>query len=103
MNAHDNTPNKPSNDRDAVVIPLPRTAPDDDIESLPPTGSDQAVWRYYQGRKRGANRSFSGHATSVGGAEGERLRGELAAVIGELLDWAARQSHNESIEDGEAA
>jgi hypothetical protein len=40
--------------------------------------------------------------TRIGGAEGERLRGELAAVIRDLLEWAAQQSDNtHSGDDGD--
>ncbi|HEX5401751.1 MAG TPA: hypothetical protein VFX16_05560 [Pseudonocardiaceae bacterium] len=93
----------PEDDHDAVVIPLPRNASDDYLEDLPQSGSDQPVWWYDQERKHGGDRRFSGHINHVYGAEAERLRGQLADVISELLDWAARQSHNESTEDGEAA
>jgi hypothetical protein len=101
-------PNDPhddhDSDRDAVVIPLPRQAPDDYLEDLLQTDSDQQVWWYDQKRKRG-DRRYSGHVNHIHGAEGERLRGEFAAVIGELLDWAAQQVQNQpdSTENGEAA
>ncbi|MGQ0773481.1 MAG: hypothetical protein ACT4NY_03535 [Pseudonocardiales bacterium] len=103
MHTHDNTPDN-ADDRDAVVIPLPRQAPDNDIENLPETGSDQPVWWYDQRRKRGGDRKYSGHVNHIHGTEAERVRGELADVIRELLDWAARQQSDEqSTEDGEAA
>jgi hypothetical protein len=91
------------NDQDSVVIPLPRFVPDNDIEDLPKTGFDQQAWWYYQGRKRGGDRRYSGHVNRIHGAEAERLRGELADVICDLLDWTARQSDDQSTEDGEAA
>lgn len=103
MHAHDNTPDHADDDRDEVVIPLPRKAPDDDIENLPHTASDQPVWWYEQKRKRGGDCSYSGHVNHVHGAEAERLRGELADVIRDLLDWATQQSSDQSTEDGEAA
>ncbi|WP_139320805.1 hypothetical protein [Saccharomonospora sp. CUA-673] len=111
MYPHQNTPNEPDHnptgsgdDHDRVVIPLPRKAPEDDVENLPKIAPDQDVWWYDQKQKRGGDRRFSGHINRVGGTEGERLRGELAAVIRDLLHWAAeQQSRDESTEDGEAA
>lgn len=91
------------NDQDSVVIPLPRFVPDNDIESLPKTGLDQPVWWYDQQRKRGSDRRYSGHVNRIHGAEAERLRGQLTDVIGDLLDWTARQSNDQFTEDGEAA
>jgi hypothetical protein len=44
MHGHDNSLDDHDDDRLAVVIPLPRKVPDDDIESLPEIGSDQPVW-----------------------------------------------------------
>jgi hypothetical protein len=90
MNAHDNTPDNPGDDRDAVVIPLTRKA-FDGIENLPETGSGQLVWWYDQKRKRGGDRTYSSHVNHIHGADAERLRGELADVIRDLLDWAAQQ------------
>lgn len=112
MCPHTNTPHEPhdndtgtGNDHEGVVVPLPRKAPDDDVENLPKTGHEQDVWCYDQQQKRVRSRRFSGHINRVGGAEGQRLRGELAAVIRDLVYWAAEQPSrdDESIEDGEAA
>jgi len=104
MHSHDNTPDNPHDEHEAVVIPLPRKAPDNDIENLPETGSDQPVWWYDQRRKRGEDRHYSGHVNHIYGTEAERVRGELADVIRDLLDWAAQQqSGDHSTEDGEAA
>lgn len=104
MNAHDHTPDNADDDRDAVVIPLPRKAPDEDIDNLPHTCSDQPVWWYDQTRERCGDRRYSGHVNHIHGAEAERLRRELADVIRDLLDWAARRSTgDQSTEDGEAA
>ena len=101
------THNNPGDDQDAVnavVIPLPRKAPDNDIANLPRTGSDQPVWWYGQLRKRGGDRRYSGHINHSHGTEAEQARAQLADVIRELLDWAAhQQSGDHSIEDGEAA
>jgi hypothetical protein len=103
MNAHDNTPDNPGDDRDAVVIPLTRKA-FDGMESLPGTGSGQPVWWYDQNRKRRADRTYSGQVNHIHGAEAERLRGELADVIRDLLVWAAQQhTGDQSTEEGEAA
>ena len=57
------------------------------------TPSDQAIWSYTGRSERGRDRHFTGHVTHLGGAAGERLRGELAAVISELLRWAATASN----------
>src|SRR5690606_41172415 len=103
MHALNNIPDNADDDRDAVVIPLPRNAPDNDIENLPETGSDQPVWWYDQRRKRGEDRHYSRHVNHIYGTEAERVRGELADVIRDLLDWAAQQSGDPSTEDGEGA
>ncbi|WP_190818676.1 hypothetical protein [Saccharopolyspora pogona] len=84
------------------IIPSPRPAPDDGIESLGRTGSEQAVWWYDQKLIRSGERRFSGHINTIGGTEGDRLRSELSAVTRDLLTWAAQQA-TESSEDGEAA
>ena len=74
------------------------------------TDHDQGGWWYDHTQQQGGARRFSGHVNHVGGAEGERLRAELATVIRDLLEWAAEHSHTaeqpsrvESTEDGEAA
>jgi hypothetical protein len=58
--------------------------------------------QYNQIRNRTKNWTFSGHVRYVSGTEGDRLRGELAAVIRDLLDWAATQ-RAEQADDQEAA
>lgn len=99
MHTHDN----PDHDPDAVAIPRPRKRPDDDIDNLPKMAGDQPVWWYDQNRKRGRDYCYSGQINHISSAEGERLRGELADVIRDLLDWAAQQqTDKESTEDGEA-
>jgi len=50
---------------------------------------DQETWEYAGHSERGRVQQYTGHVTYLGGAAGERLRGELAAVIEELLRWAA--------------
>lgn len=103
------TPNEPDHhhcgrgDHTPVLIPQPRQAPDDDGQNLPITTSDQVVWWYDQTRKCGGNRRFSGHVNLIGGAEGDRLRSDLSAVIRDLLQWSAEQYRDQSTEDGETA
>ncbi|MGW4211715.1 hypothetical protein ACWEIJ_27240 [Lentzea sp. NPDC004789] len=83
-------------------IPPPRKPPIGDTESLRDNGSRLNERQYNQIRNRTKNWTFSGHVRYVSGAEGDRLRGELAAVIRDLLDWAATQ-HAEQADDQEAA
>jgi hypothetical protein len=98
--------NDPGNNRDDgdwahLGIPSPRPAADDDMGSLPEIVSGDPVWRYDQPRTRGRNnRHYRGHIDRIGGAEGDRLGGSLAAIIRDLLDWAKRRTENESREDG---
>lgn len=77
--------------RDATDIPAPRPAPDDNVENLPEIGSDSHVWCYDQHSTRGRRRRFTGQVTRIGGAEGDRLRADLAAITYDLLDWAHQQ------------
>lgn len=66
------------------------TAPSEvDPGSLLNSPSDQVIWQYDGHSERGRVRRYSGHVTYLGGAAGERLRGDLAAVIHDLLVWAA--------------
>ncbi|MFI0724309.1 hypothetical protein [Streptomyces sp. NPDC021224] len=62
-------------------------------EDGPPTETDscseQPNWSYTGRSERGRARHFTGHVTTLGGAAGERLRGELAIAVRELLRWAA--------------
>lgn len=89
--------NGPDNgDTPFVGIPSPRPAPDNHMENLPKTGPPQPVWWYDQPRKRGNNLRYTGHVTRIGGAEGDRIRGELTAIIRDLLDWATQQADAES-------
>lgn len=87
-------------DRDDTMgelsIPSPRPAPDDHIENLPRTDPDQSEWWYDQRGKRGKNRRYIGYVTRIDGAEGDRIRGELAAIIRDLLNWAKQQTETES-------
>jgi hypothetical protein len=52
------------------------------------TAADQARWSYAGTSERGRVLHFSGHVTYLGGAEGERLQGELSTAILDLLRWA---------------
>jgi len=83
-------------------VPPPRKPPIGDTGSLCDNGSDLDKEQYNQIRNRTKNWTFSGHVRYVSGAEGDRLRGELAAVIRDLLDWAATQ-RAEQADDQEAA
>lgn len=49
------------------------------------------VWSYCQTGPRRTSRTYTGHVTYVGGAEGKRLRRELAAVVRDLLEWASQR------------
>ena len=71
-------PDNPRSDRLAVSAADPAE-----------TASDQARLSYTGCTERGRVRSFTGHVTYLGGAAGERLRGELASGIHDLLTWAA--------------
>src|SRR5262249_10491713 len=90
----------------AVFVPQLRSAPDDDIDNLPEIGSEQPVWRYTQKRNRNDARRFTGHVPRIGGVPGDQLRGDLAAIIGDLLDWATRHaqtSQTQPREDSDTA
>jgi hypothetical protein len=47
--------------------------------------------------------SIPARVTRVGGAEGERIRGNLAAVLAELLTWAGERAEPGSREERKAA
>jgi len=57
-------------------------------------------WRYDYHGKRGADIAFAGHVIHVRGKEGERLLGDLATVLRELLEWAYGEQQSED-QDGE--
>ena len=90
---------------DAVHIPQPRSPVDDQSyipvpppsERLPgrppgrPGQPGRPEFQYKQTWKRGKHRRYHGFVERVGGAEGERLREDLAVAIRDLLDWAAQQ------------
>lgn len=84
------------------IVPLPDKPPVSGMEPLCNNGSEHHEWHYNQIGNRTKSWAFSGHVRYVSGAEGDRLRGELAAVIRDLLDWAATQ-RAEQVDDQEAA
>lgn len=89
-------------DGGAVVIPLRKKAGisgDDRPEFV--TGD--TGWRYDEKRRSKPDRIYSGQVTRVGGAEGERIRGNLAAVLAELLTWASERDEQDSREERKAA
>jgi hypothetical protein len=96
--ASDNDPDNHRDSGDAIgfPIPSPRPAVDDYIKNLPEIDSDNPAWSYDQPRKRGNNRHYRGHVDRIGGTEGDRLRGDLAAIVRDLLDWAARQTASDA-------
>jgi hypothetical protein len=71
----------------AVVIPFGQSFVNLDAHH-PETGSDETVWWYHQKRRGGNIRDYSGRITYVGGAEGQRIREDLTAVLAKLLKWA---------------
>lgn len=89
------------NGDEGVVIAFP-TRPD----TNPPDETDgEEPWKYRVDR-RGGGLDFTAHITYVDGAEGERLRRELAAVTRELLVWATerkRDRDRDGRRDGSAA
>ncbi|WP_157186707.1 hypothetical protein [Nocardia jiangxiensis] len=73
------------------------------IENFEKAGPTQLTWSYSQRRERRNERQFSGHVRFLHGAQAERLCGELADVLGELLEWAAKQQRADHLaEDGTA-
>jgi hypothetical protein len=79
----------PKDDHGADVIHFSTSAEEQATKESSKDCRDQGVWRYHQRNARGRDLNYIGHATYIGGAEGERLRSELALVIRDLLDWAA--------------
>lgn len=54
-------------------------------------GFDAPDWSYGQRRRGNADRRYVGRVSRIGGAEGERLRVDLAAIVADMLAWAADQ------------
>ncbi|KAA9159460.1 hypothetical protein FPZ12_020395 [Amycolatopsis acidicola] len=73
----------------AVVIPFPRRSTND------------ATWIYRQSGHRTRSRRFVGTVIRVGGAEGRRLRRELASITADLLRWAAQQQRDEATDENQ--
>jgi hypothetical protein len=67
----------------------PRQRPREDLRTESDSPTEQSGWSYTGRSERGRARHFTGHVTTLGGAAGERLRGELAVAVRELLRWAA--------------
>jgi len=72
------------------------SGPEDQHKNLENPLGDPPAWSYCQTGPRRVSRTYTGHVTYVGGAEGERLRRELAAVVRDLLEWAARRDRQPS-------
>jgi hypothetical protein len=66
--------------------PDPTQGQTEDVANTP---REQALWSYAGYSEHGRDLTFTGHVTYLGGAAGERLRGELSVVIRDLLIWAA--------------
>lgn len=80
------------------VVSFPRKA--DDIEIPTPETMPNAVESTYNRTEGRSGWAFTGQVEYVGGAEGERMRTQLAAVLRDLLEWAAEQGRDD---DREAA
>lgn len=95
--------------RDTNTTPRLHTAPShpestgDTPDNAPESVSDRPVWWYDQHAKRGKHkhRRYIGHIKRVSGAEGERIRRELAATIYDLLVWAKQQTDVTKTDSGE--
>lgn len=71
------------------VLPVSESNPEDDWTWVRPAS----------GRRR--KLTFSGHVRYVDGAEGERLRSKLGAVLRELLEWAYEHRAPSGAQPGE--
>jgi len=77
--------------RDPNTADQGELAPEDHQRNLEDPLGEQPTWSYCQTGPRRISRTYTGHVTYIGGAEGERLRRELAAVVRDLLEWAAQR------------
>lgn len=95
---------KPARDgdpeRDPNAAGQAEPASEDHLDNLADTLGEPPAWSYCQTGPRGTSRTYTGQVTYVGGAEGERLRRELATVVRDLLEWASRRDTHPS-EGGE--
>ncbi len=88
-------PRRPADDLPVIDRPVVDNAGD----VLPDIGSVEPKWRYDQTWSRGKRRRYNGYVDRIDGAEGARLRENLAAAVRDLLDWAAHQAaqqHNKN-------
>lgn len=79
-----------------------RQASGDEV-SEPASPFGAPAWCYAQPRKRGIDRTFSGHIDRVHGTEAEMVRKRLAAATTDLLRWARESAHSGLPEDGDPA
>ena len=84
-------------DHNADVIRFPKREDGESAEDSSTIYREEGKWRYHPRDARGRGRNFTGNVTYIGGGEGERLRGALAPVIRDLLDWAA--THQDTAAD----
>ncbi|GDY33900.1 hypothetical protein [Gandjariella thermophila] len=70
-----------------VQIPHPRRSPEN-TEARTGTHANSGTWSYRVRRKRAGQWTFTGHLVPVAPADAERVRGELARVVQDLLVWA---------------
>jgi hypothetical protein len=62
-------------------------------------GLVEPEFRYDQTWKRGKRRRYNGFVERIDGAEGDRLRGDLAAAVRDLLDWATQHTRDQHTRD----
>jgi len=97
----DHTPARDSDpERDPNGADQGEPAREDQSKNLENPLGESPAWSYCQTGPRRISRTYTGHVTYVDGAEGERLRRELAAIVRDLLEWASRRDTQPS-EGGE--
>lgn len=94
-----------SSRRDAAslgaVSPVSPVSPDVSPDAETRAGADadavaeDAVWQFTQKRPRVGVHTYRGYVRYIDGEYGEKLRGELAEIIAELLAWAGRHGSAE--------
>lgn len=88
-------PRSPLDDQPDITAP-PQQPPQHQVDTLPENGLVEPEFRYDQTWKRGKRRHYNGFVERVGGAEGERLREDLAAAVRDLLDWATQHAETQT-------